>query len=74
VLSKRSGITAGKTGPSAWQNFKKPDDATLRRILTPNNIRLHKGGDGARLPERVLDNKKEGIYVDIVSGSPCSAL
>jgi len=71
VVKKEAGITAGKTGPSAWQNFKKPDDATLRRILTPEQYKVtQREGTERAYQNEFWDNKKEGIYVDIVSGEP----
>ena len=71
VVKKGSGITAEKTGPSAWKNFKKPDDATLRKILTPEQYEVTQR-EGTETPYRneYWDNKREGIYVDIVSGEP----
>lgn len=51
--------------------YKKPDDETLKRKLT--NIQYHiTQEDCTESPFRneYWDNKKEGIYVDIVSGEP----
>jgi len=62
--------TAAIVSP-AWKNFKKPDDATLRKILSPAQYEVTQR-EGTETPYRneYWDNKKEGIYVDIVSGEP----
>jgi len=62
--------TAGKTVPGA-SGFRKPDDATLRQRLTPLQYEVTQE-DGTERPFRneYWDNKRAGIYVDIVSGEP----
>jgi peptide methionine sulfoxide reductase msrA/msrB len=51
--------------------YKKPDDATLRKKLTPLQYEVtQKNGTGRPFKNEYWDNKKEGIYVDIVSGEP----
>jgi methionine-R-sulfoxide reductase len=71
VIKKEAGIAAKKTGPSAWQSFKKPDDATLRNILTPEQYDVtQRDGTERAYQNEYWDNKREGIYVDIVSGEP----
>lgn len=53
------------------QNYTKPDDATLRRILTPMQYKVtQKDGTEPPFQNEYWDNKKEGIYVDVVSGQP----
>ena len=51
--------------------WSKPDEATLRQRLTPLQYRVTQE-DGTEPPFRneYHDNKREGIYVDIVSGEP----
>ena len=51
--------------------LKKPGDAELRRKLTPMQYKVTQK-DGAEPPYRneYWDNKKPGIYVDVVSGEP----
>jgi peptide methionine sulfoxide reductase msrA/msrB len=51
--------------------YKKPDDATLRNKLSPLQYKVTQG-DGTEPPfqNEYWDNKREGIYVDIVSGEP----
>jgi peptide methionine sulfoxide reductase msrA/msrB len=65
--------TAKTTGMmnAGWRNFKKPDDAVLKRILTPMQYKVtQKQGTEPAFKNEYWDNKKEGIYVDIVSGEP----
>ncbi|MBP7526990.1 MAG: peptide-methionine (R)-S-oxide reductase MsrB [Syntrophorhabdaceae bacterium] len=54
-----------------WRNFKKPDDATLRKQLTPLQYNVtQKEGTEPAFRNEYDTNKAEGIYVDIVSGEP----
>jgi len=54
-----------------WRNFKKPDDATLRKILTPMQYKVtQKDGTEPAFKNEYADNHRPGIYVDIVSGEP----
>jgi peptide methionine sulfoxide reductase msrA/msrB len=56
---------------AGWRNFKKPDDAVLKRILNPMQYKVtQKQGTEPAFKNEYWDNKKEGIYVDIVSGEP----
>ena len=51
--------------------YKKPDDATLKNILTPLQYEVsQKNGTERPFQNVYWDNKREGIYVDIVSGEP----
>jgi peptide methionine sulfoxide reductase msrA/msrB len=51
--------------------YKKPDDATLRKKLTPLQYEVtQKEGTEQPFQNEYWDNKKEGIYVDIISGEP----
>ena len=51
--------------------YQKPDDATLRKNLTPLQYEVtQKEGTERPFQNEYWDNKKEGIYVDIVSGEP----
>jgi peptide methionine sulfoxide reductase msrA/msrB len=51
--------------------YTKPDDATLKKRLTAMqyDVTQHEGTEPA-FQNEYWDNKKEGIYVDIVSGEP----
>jgi len=80
VMKDKEGVNmAGDTGsnralkrnPGDWKNFKKPDDATLKKMLTPiqYSVTQHENTEWAYLNE-YNKNKREGIYVDIISGEP----
>jgi methionine-R-sulfoxide reductase len=57
--------------PRSWMNFTKPDDQTLRKILTPVQFEVtRKNGTEPAFKNEYWDNHREGIYVDIVSGEP----
>jgi peptide methionine sulfoxide reductase msrA/msrB len=52
-------------------NYQKPDEATLRKKLTPLQYEVtQREGTERPFQNEYWDNKKEGIYVDIVSGEP----
>jgi peptide methionine sulfoxide reductase msrA/msrB len=51
--------------------YTKQDDATLKKILTPLQYEVtQKEGTEPPYKNEYWDNKREGIYVDIVSGEP----
>ena len=68
--TKAAAPEAGGAAPEG-RVYAKPDDATLRKKLTPMqyDVTQHEGTEPAYQNE-YWDNKKEGIYVDIVSGEP----
>jgi peptide methionine sulfoxide reductase msrA/msrB len=50
---------------------RNPDDATLRKKLTPLQYEVtREEGTEPPFQNEYWDNKKEGIYVDIISGEP----
>jgi peptide methionine sulfoxide reductase msrA/msrB len=52
-------------------DYSKPDDATLRSTLSPLQYEVtQENGTEPAFHNEYWDNKKEGIYVDIVSGEP----
>ena len=54
-----------------WRTFHKPDDATLRKELTPLQYKVtQKEGTEPAFNNAYWDNKTPGIYVDVVSGEP----
>ena len=54
-----------------WRTFKKPDDATLKKMLTPLQYEVtQREGTEPPFGNEYADNHREGIYVDIVSGEP----
>ncbi|MGB5225383.1 MAG: peptide-methionine (R)-S-oxide reductase MsrB [Arenicellales bacterium] len=51
--------------------WHKPDDAVLKKTLTPEQYSVtQKEATEQPFNNAYWDNKKEGIYVDIVSGEP----
>ncbi|MBP8981344.1 MAG: peptide-methionine (R)-S-oxide reductase MsrB [Syntrophobacterales bacterium] len=58
-------------GGTANGEYRKPDAATLKRRLTPRQYAVTQE-EGTEPPFRneYWDNKREGIYVDVVSGEP----
>ncbi len=53
------------------RTYKKPDDATLRKKLSPLQYKVtQENGTEPAFQNEYWDNKREGIYVDIVSGEP----
>lgn len=53
------------------RDFVKPDDTTLREQLSPQQYEITQR-DGTEPPfqNEYWDNKRAGIYVDVVSGEP----
>ena len=63
------GTESAKTGSEPAH--KKPDEATLRKNLTPLQYEVtQKEGTEPPFHNEYWDNHREGIYVDIVSGEP----
>ncbi len=56
---------------AAQRTYSKPDDAALKKRLSPlqYEVTQHEGTEPA-FQNEYNDNKREGIYVDIVSGEP----
>lgn len=54
-----------------WQNYVKPVDAELRKSLTAMQYKVtqHEGTERAFTGE-YWNNKRDGLYVDVVSGEP----
>jgi len=51
--------------------FKKPEDAELRRALTPEQYQVtQREGTERPFQNAFWDNHRSGIYVDVVSGEP----
>ena len=67
-----SAAPAEGTPPPRWNgNFQKPSDADLKKRLTPlqYDVTQHEATERA-FANTYWNNKKPGIYVDIVSGEP----
>jgi peptide methionine sulfoxide reductase msrA/msrB len=59
------------TDPPGGQKYAKPSEAELRQKLTPLQYQVtQKEGTEQPFKNEYADNKKPGIYVDIVSGEP----
>jgi peptide methionine sulfoxide reductase msrA/msrB len=59
------------SGIGGQGGFVKPDDATLKRSLTPLQYRVtQQGGTEPPFDNEYWDNHRPGIYVDVVSGEP----
>ncbi len=54
-----------------WKDYKKPSDKELKELLSPLQYEVtQKNGTERAFNNEYWDNKREGIYVDIVSGEP----
>jgi peptide methionine sulfoxide reductase msrA/msrB len=53
------------------KEYMKPDDSSLKQSLTPEQYRVtQQCGTEPPFRNEFWDNKREGIYVDVVSGEP----
>ncbi len=70
-LDKTWGPGRGKIKPLTESQYKKPEDAMIKKTLTPLQFKVTQE-DGTEPPfqNEYWDNKRDGIYVDIVSGEP----
>jgi peptide methionine sulfoxide reductase msrA/msrB len=70
-IEKTWGNEKSKTPKKDWRGFKKPSDADLKNKLSPMQYKVtqHEGTEKAFTGE-TWDNKRDGIYVDVVSGEP----
>jgi len=60
--------TSASKATSSWA---KPGDETIKKTLTPLQYKVtQENGTEHAFSNEYWDNKKEGIYVDIVSGEP----
>jgi peptide methionine sulfoxide reductase msrA/msrB len=70
-LTKVWGKDPENAKPNHEGSYEKPDDATLRKKLTSLQYEVtQKEGTESAFHNEYWDNKREGIYVDIVSGEP----
>lgn len=61
----------GSEVTKAKKTYTKPDAVTLQRSLMPLQYRVtQQSGTEPPFQNEYWDNKREGIYVDIVSGEP----
>jgi peptide methionine sulfoxide reductase msrA/msrB len=75
-LEKNWGDAAATEGESkkmsdAREKYAKPSDEEIKRMLTPEQYRVtQKDGTERAFSNDYWDNKRPGIYVDVVSGEP----
>ena len=70
-LSKVWGKDLESIKPDDDRTYQKPDNTTLRKKLSPLQYKVtQKNGTEPAFQNGYWDNKKEGIYVDVVSGEP----
>jgi methionine-R-sulfoxide reductase len=63
-------VDTGRTD-NPWRSFVKPSKEELKKTLTPLQFYVtQEEGTEPPFKNEYHDNKKEGIYVDIVSGEP----
>ena len=63
--------STASTTPTGDQKYTKPSDKVLKEKLTPLQYEVtQKEGTEPPFKNKYWDNKKDGIYVDIVSGEP----
>ncbi len=64
-------VSGTTTVAAKWRIFVKPSAAELQKMLTPLQYKVtQKEGTEPAFRNEYHDNKKEGIYVDVVSGEP----
>ena len=70
-LEKAWGKGQAAADPPGDPKCAKPSDAELRKELTPLQYKVtQEGGTEPAFDNKYWNNKREGIYVDIVSGEP----
>jgi len=63
--------TAVFAGEYSMDNWTRPSEQTLKEKLTPMQYKVtRKNGTEPSFRNEYWDNKKAGIYVDIISGEP----
>lgn len=56
---------------ASWRGFEKPSKATLKEQLSPMQYRVtQQNGTEPAFNNKYWDNKRAGLYVDVVSGEP----
>lgn len=64
-------IQMDRTMPEFDRKYTRPDGETLKKILTPLQYKVtQKNGTERPFKNEYWDNKRQGIYVDVVSGEP----
>ena len=73
VTAEENKITSAQpvSVPEKYQDYRKPSDEELKKMLTPLQYKVTQHESTERpFHNEYWDNKRDGIYVDIVSGEP----
>ncbi len=72
ILAMSSAVFSNNDTPSnTSSDYVKPSDAELKKRLTPLQFSVTQNDDTERpFKNKYWDEKRDGIYVDIVSGEP----
>jgi len=71
AASHAAQVSATQMTGEKWRTFVKPSSEELKKILTPMQFKVtQKKSTEQAFRNEYFDNKREGIYVDIVSGEP----
>lgn len=72
ALKETGGSRTGEAAAAQpWKAFRKPDKATLKKMLTPLQYEVtQEEGTEPPFKNEYDKNKRDGIYVDILSGEP----
>jgi peptide methionine sulfoxide reductase msrA/msrB len=69
--TKKNQETASDPAGEKWKDFVKPSKAELKKKLSPLQYKVtQESGTEPAFNNEYWDNKREGIYVDVVSGEP----
>lgn len=70
-LLKRCGVKKPRIKNMETKNFQKPSEEELKKKLTPMQYEVtQKCGTEPAFNNKYWNEKREGIYVDIISGKP----
>jgi peptide methionine sulfoxide reductase msrA/msrB len=64
-------VSGGGSPPDDWSDYEKPSRDALKKRLTPIQFEVtQRDGTEPAYQNKYYDNKRAGIYVDVVSGEP----
>jgi peptide methionine sulfoxide reductase msrA/msrB len=70
-VSDAANLEKARGSGEKWRTFVKPSKEELKKRLTPEQYKVtQENGTEPAFNNEYAENKKEGIYVDIVSGEP----
>jgi hypothetical protein len=71
AMTAHGAETGKKMDKKPWTNFSKPTKTDLKKKLTPLQYEVtQEEGTERPFKNEYWDNKKAGLYVDVVSGEP----